>query len=519
MLKHREVPALQTLCLGGVGSLVVALTPQILAKVESHTEPPDGVASLHKSLAFVQQLLFSHVPYCLYDSMALHVLHAVKELIEKTKKTYDPFGSMSAFVMEMNVVVSLTQVVLNHNLKQIDFSAWPKIMRYVLYKNLGKMTGLEVLYLGSCTGGWRTSENDKGIVDGIGGMKNLRSLCLCFDCTDCIIQVIGDNCIHLECLDITSSRSVTDRSIPSLLKCTKLCELELHRTSISVVGLAQLMIGLPKLQDIGRCYEFGHVLNYLSKTYPNCGPFGLKKLITRDLTTESLKLLVELCPKIEYVSLFYDEQISNLTALSTLSNLKDLKLLSCCFYIDNLKQLLELRGCNLTSLHLEHVEEVDLNALIYISQYCPKLKNLVLYNCDFTDQAPSHSRSLKVKPFQDLERLFWVVDCAIVHLELILLHSVNIRFIHLGSSTGITHATIAKILAVNPLKKLEELRILYSSDMNIKSVEMLVTSCSNLRVLSELESWQGISIDELQKFKEFIQTNNFDLDIRPTLSY
>lgn len=519
MLKHREVPALQTLCLGGVGSLVVALAPQILSKIEEFSDPQDGVVSLYKSLDIVQQLLFSHVPYCLYDSMATHVLHAVKDLIEKTKKTYDPFGSMSAFVTEMNVVVSLTGVVLNQNLKQIDFSAWPKIMRYVLYKNLGKLTGLEILYLGSCTGGWRTSENDRGIVEGIAGMKNLRSLCLCFDCSDCIIQVLGDNCPHLESIDITSSRSVTDRSIASLLKCTKLREVQLHRTSISVIGLAQLIAGLPKLQDVGRCYEFGLVLDYLSKSYPSYGPFGLKKLITRDLNTESLRLLVELCPNIESVSLFLDEQIPKLSALAALDNLKELKLLSCCFYADCLKQLLKIRGCNLTSLHLEHVEEIDMNALIYVSQYCPRLKNLVLYNCDFIDQTPTYSRSLRVKPFQCLERLFWVVDCAIVHLELILLNSFNIKFIHLGSSTGITHATITKILAVNPLKSLEELRILYSSDMNINSVKMLVNSCSNLRVLSELESWQGISLDELQKFKEYIQANNFDLDIRPTLSY
>jgi hypothetical protein len=37
---------------------------------------------------------------------------------------------------------------------------------------------------------------------------------------------------------------------------------------------------------------------------------------------------------------------------------------------------------------------------------------------------------------------------------------------------------------------LEELRILYSSDMNMRPVELLLARCGNLRVLSELESWQ-----------------------------
>jgi hypothetical protein len=69
------------------------------------------------------------------------------------------------------------------------------------------------------------------------------------------------------------------------------------------------------------------------------------------------------------------------------------------------------------------------------------------------------------------------------------------------------------------MKHLEELRILYSSDMNMRTVELLLASCGNLRVLSELESWQGISMEELKIFKQHIFSNNFDLDIRPTLSY
>lgn len=520
MPRHREVPSLQSLSLKAIGCVVVSLVPSILSNIQQHfTEQPKGVAVLQRSIEWLRQLLVSHVPYFLYDEMAVEILNAVKALIEKTKKEYYPHRPMSSFLVEMNVVVSLTEVVLTEHLKKIDFSIWPKIMRYVLYKNLFKLSGLEVLNLGSCTVGWRTGDYDKCITDGIVGMKNLRSLCLCFDCTDSIVQIIGDNCLHLQCLDITSSRAVTDRSIPSLLTCAQLREIQLHRTSVSVVGFAQLLIGLTKLQDIGRCDEFGLVIKYLHQNFPHCGPLGLKRVQTRDLSTENLRIFVDMCPKIEYVSLFHDEQNSDMTVLTSMENLKELKLLSCAFYGDYLKQLLEVRGKNIKSLHLEHVEEVDLNTLMYISQYCPQLKSLVLYNCDFLDQQPQQINRYKTKPFQHLERLFWVVDCAVTHLEFILLHAVNIRYIHLGSSTGITHSTIVNILRQNPMKYLEELRILFSSDMNIRTVNLLLSSCVNLRVLSELESWQGISIEELKEFKDFIYSSNFDLDIRPTLSY
>lgn len=519
MPKHCEVRSLQALSLKALGDLVVSLTPSILSNIHQFVEPQKGVACLQRSIEWLRQLLVSHVPYFLYDDMASEVLNAVKASIDKTKKTFYPDMPISSFLVEMNVVVSLTEVVLNANLKKIDFSLWPKIMRYVLYKNLYKLSGLEVLNLGSCTVGWRTTEYDKWITSGIIRMKNLRSLCLCFDCTDSIVQIIGENCPNLQCLDITSSRSVTDRSVTWLLSCVQLREIQLHRTSVSVVGFAQLIVGLTKLQDIGRCDDFGNVIKYLHQNFQNAGPFSLKRVQTRDLTTENLRLFVNICPKIEYISVFHDEQISDLTVLISLENLKELKLLSCAFYSDNLKQLLEVRGSNITSLHLEHVDEIDLNALMFISSYCPSLKRLVLYNCDFiyTQTLPEHRHS--PKPFQNLERIFWVVDCAITHLEYILLHAVNIRYIHLGSSSGIVHDTIVSILKQNPMKNLEELRILYSSDLSIRTAELLLRSCPNLKVLSELESWQGISTNELKSFKQMIESNNFDLDIRPTLSY
>ncbi|XP_031345863.1 uncharacterized protein LOC116172736 [Photinus pyralis] len=518
MPQHRAVQTLQSLSLQGVGMLVVSLAPRILADVRMCSEPQKGVACLKRSLEHVEQLLTCNIPCYLYDSMAVQVLRAVRNLIDKTKKTYDQFAPMSVFLTEMNVVVNLTEVVLNQNLKQIDFSCWPKIMRYVLYKNVHKLTGLEVLNLGSCTVGWHTSDGDRCILDGIADMKNLRSLCLCFDCSDSVIQILADNCLHLQSLDVTSSRSVTDRSVAYLLKCKELRQLQLHRTSVTVVGFAQLLVGLPKLQDLGRCDEFGGVVKYVHLNYTNTGPFGLRKLQTRDLSTESLRFLVAMCPKVEHVCLFHDENITDFTILTTLDNLKELKLSSCAFYAHFVKQLLEIRGYGLTSLHLEHVEEIDLNAIIHISQCCPLLENLVLYNCDFVDQHSSYSR-LKVKPYQHLERVFWVVDCAVNHLEFLLSHSVNIKFIHLGSSTGVTHSSIVNILSVNPMRHLEELRILYSSDMSIRTVELLLASCTKLRVLSELESWQGISMDELKAFRQYINSNNFDLDISPTLSY
>jgi hypothetical protein len=78
---------------------------------------------------------------------------------------------------------------------------------------------------------------------------------------------------------------------------------------------------------------------------------------------------------------------------------------------------------------------------------------------------------------------------------------------------------MAKVLSQNPMKYLEELKILYSDNLSMQTVHLLMTRCENLRVLSELESWQGISEEELTHFRRELKQNNIDLDIRPTLSY
>ncbi|KAK3922389.1 F-box/LRR-repeat protein 7 [Frankliniella fusca] len=521
MPRKKSPGSLQDLALKSIRHVVLSVGQQMIRSI---ADSPEGrleseTVVLQNCLERLNEALFANVPWYLFDRLSQIVLDTVHELIIETRAYFDNCLPISVFVARMNIVVKMTLVAIHPQLKSIDFSAWPKVMRNILYQNLFKMTGLEVLNLGSGSGGWETSDIEKSILSGVVQMKNLVSLCLCFDCTDHILSVVGQNCTLLQKLDVTSSRSVTDRSVPSLLNCSKLKQLLLYRTSVSTEGYAMLLSNLPFLEDLGRCDEFGYVLERIKMTGKFQGPFNLRYFQSRDVTTSHLHLLVAMCSQVTHVSIFHDERISDLTVLSSLEQLTELKLLSCDFFSDNIKSLLEAKGSNLTWLHLEHVEEIDLNALIYISQYCPLLKKLVLYNCEFLDHTSISLRTLHIPPFRHLERITCIADCAQAHLEFLLSNCFNIRFIQLGSSTGIGDAIMAKVLDVNPMKKLEELRILYSDDLSMRTVSLLMTHCENLRVLSELESWEGITKHELAAFRSEILKKNIDLDIRPTLSY
>lgn len=522
MPRKHQVHKLVDLALYSIGEFVTGfgryLTKHIC--VISKTNPEYGHAKLHSMLKFMKHLLSYNVPRHLYDKMSRTVLTAIVNLVKETRGSYNEYALTATFLSEITVALHLTEVVVDTHLKRIEFSAWPKIMRHILYNKLPDMVGLEVLDLGSGSAGWRTSDIEKIIISGVTAMPNLVCFILCFDCTDSIIAALAQNCKKLQQLDVTASRSVTDRSVGPLLSCKYLKKIKLCKTSVTVPGYATLFLEHLNIEDIGRCDEFGYVLEHIhQKNINNTNSFHIKTFESRNFNVEHLYLLIDMCPYITSLCILRDEKIMDLTILAALNYLTELKLLSCDFYAHGIKTLLEIKGCTITNLHLEHVDGIDLNALISISQYCPNINSLVFYNCEFLEQAPIYPRKFAIPPFQYLERIKCVVECANMHLEFLLSHCKNIKFIQLGSSTGIGDETIRRIFSENPMHKLEELKILYSHDLSMKTIQLLMHSCDNLYRLSELENWQGISPTELDIFREELKNTNINLDTSPSLSF
>ena len=124
-----------------------------------------------------------------------------------------------------------------------------------------------------------------------------------------------------------------------------------------------------------------------------------------------LRLLTVMCPKLTHVSLYVDEDAGNLLEpLTSLKELSEIKLLACNFYTDKVDELLKWQGKQLTLLHLEHIDELDMNALCCIAENCPNLLRLVFFSCDFVENF-GHSLSDKKfshPPFQLLQSLVCV---------------------------------------------------------------------------------------------------------------
>lgn len=519
--KH-QVPTLVDLALSSVGEFVATFGRSMVQPIcmISKTNPEYGPVELQSTLQLIKRILSSSVPRHLYDKLSVTILNTVVKLLKETRGTYNDYALTTAFLSEITVILHLTEVAVDANLRAIEFPIWPKIMRHILYNKLHEMVGLQRLDLGSGSAGWRTSDIEKIIINGVSVMPNLISFILCFDCTDNIITALSQNCKRLQKLDVTASRSVTDRSVASLLTCQYLREVKLFRTSVSVSGYADLFLQHPNIEDIGRCDEFGYVLEHIhQKENMTNNSFNIRTFESRNFSIEHINLLVDMCPYITSLCLLRDDRIADLTLLATLSYLRELKLLSCNYYSHGINNLLEIKSPTIISLHLEHVDEIDLNALINISQYCPDIKSLVFYNCEFSERAPIYSRRFAVPPFKFLERIKCVAECANMHLDFLLSHCTNIKFIQLGSSTGIGDETMKRILSKNPMTKLEELKILYSHDLSMETVQLLMQNCEHLHRLAELESWQGITPDELNLFREELKKTNTNLDTSPSLSF
>jgi len=222
-----------------------------------------------------------------------------------------------------------------------------------------------------------------------------------------------------------------------------------------------------------------------------------------------------MCPKLTHVSLYVDEDAGNLLEpLISLKELGEVKLLACNFYTDKVDELLKFQGPQLTLLHLEHIDELDMNALCCVAENCPNLKRLVFFSCDFVENFGSSLADKKFRkpPFEHLLSLVCVSESAPNIIEFLLVHAKNLKSVQFGSTAWFNDDTVAKVLAKGALRKVEEIRILRSYELTMCAVNALLDQCPNLHILAEMDGWEGISQAELFQLRKRIKEDNLDLD-------
>ncbi|XP_072937292.1 uncharacterized protein [Epargyreus clarus] len=519
--RYKQPKALECLALRSLGDWIAKQAELQMLPIASLAQqnPNKAQFTLSRSVENIRDHLDYNVPWMLHDQLALEAIRALSELCEKTKRSLGFRGSMGKFVSQMNVVVKMTEVLFTKNYKVVSIDTIPKMMRSVFYSKLQMLTGLVYLNLGSLSGGWKTSDMEGAIIQSLKELHSLKYLFINYDCTDRILKCIVDNCKNIRKLDVSCSKCVTNESIDIIVKLKYLKSIQLYHTFVTWEGFVKLLLNCKTLEDIGRCDEIGKVLEYIHFTDPKVGPFQLKIFVSRYATNNHLNLAIEMCPFIRNMTVFHNTLQSDLMALIGLQDLRELKLLSCDFYADQIKQVLQVKGCNIVYLHLEHVDQIDINALMYISQMCPLLETLTLYNCTLIQHTSLYTKKLEILPFRNLKKITCVSTFTDEQLLFLLTNCLNVEFIHFGTAVQLTDEFIFKLLDKNPLIYLKELRIMQSDFLSMLSVERIIQSCMSLQVLVELESWSMITESDREYIKNYIKINNYNVNTEPIRRY
>lgn len=491
------------------------IAQQLMPIVRNLTREDIDKKFLKRLIPDLKEVFEYNIPFNLYDKLLVELFMEITKLIEQINKHFHMKTQMAKFLSQVHIAISLSEIFFSSNLRNLGFDSVPKMMRHLFYTNLCKFTGLTSINLGSMSGGWKTNDMEPIILKGLSNMNNLTSLTLNYDCTNHILERLNENCKKLRYIDLTNSKSIDNDSMDILIQLKQLNVVHLHRTSVGIDGYIKCLMNLPHLYDVGRYDDLGKCLSCIDDFFPNCPKLKLKKFITHYATTHHLQLLAERCPDIYMVSIFHNVLLIDLMQLIGLNCLSELKLLSCDFFADQIRNVLEIKGCNITYLHLEHVDEIDMNALMYITQFCPDLKKLVMYNCELIDSTSLYTSKLAIPPFINLEHLTFVVQCSRIHIEFVLSRALKIKFIHLGTMVDSTDILFDNILLYNPLAHLEELRIMNSDFLTINTAYKLVETCDKLCRMNELESWNMVKEEEFNEFKQFLKNKNLDIDITP----
>lgn len=513
MPKFRQPAKLETLATKQSAVWLCNVGANMIELIKDMTDAKKASIDSDKVVEIAHDLFERFVPYYLYKPLSIEVIKGITNLVAKCKETMDFRTDMAKFLGRIQIAIHLAEALISTKLRVLDFEETPKMIRTIFYTNLKNMNGLEYLNLGSLSAGWETMKMEYLILDGLQGMNNLQHLSLNYDCTDKILMTLAEHCPKLVSLDITNSKNIENKSIDILVDLKHLKVLQLYRTSVTMEGYINILLHLPELLDVGRYDQLGRCLEFIDDYHPTYKNFKLANFASNFATTKQIQILCECCPNIRAISLFHNILLLDLMTLIGLNNLCRLKLLSCDFFADQIKTVLEVKGCNITHLDLEHVDEIDMNALIYISQFCPDLKSLTMCNCNLIDSTSISCQRLQVPPFMNLEHLTLIGDCSIKHIEFILCNAFRIKFIHFGTQVPTNDGLFEKIFLRNELLFLEELRILHSDFVTIKTAYDLVDNCVNLQKLYELDCWLGIIPGDLDKLKRYIKEKNYDVDL------
>lgn len=442
---------------------------------------------LSRQIELIRKFIDRNVPKMLHNKFVFEAIRELSQLfyrIEHSEKCSS----------QLNVISRMLETLLTENLTCISLNS--KQM-----KQFGSSLYLKSHMLKSVTD--LTVELKPGIHDSsireiqvIQLLKELDNLkCLSIDyCTDNILRCLTMNCKLIEKLNLNNS-NINDNNIEILTELSNLKSIYLYATAVSQKGIEILLKFCTNIEHIDTDTNFvACAIEQIVSYKENAGTqFRLKSYVNDSETTKKqLQLVILKCPLIQKVMFTkYQFSQSYLMILNDLKDLSELKLAGYSFSTDQIKEVLQIRGRNLVHLHLQKVDQIDINALMLVSQMCPNLQSLIIEKCNYVKQTlltvesnfSNRENTVLCPSFNNLKTLSVGVNGGWPPTEELLLFLLsncpNVEFVHVRGK--LISQIISKVLDNNPLNCLKELRIWMcdNSVLSMLVIERILQNCIN----------------------------------------
>jgi len=482
--------------------------------------------------------VLSHIVHYLEDRVFNTVLNGLDRATRIYKSSWTRTTDNRIFTKVMYGIMKFTEVVVLPKKKVLLLDQIPQILRNKLYSHLHEMKNLTNLNLGSGSGGSVTEAFEDKFLAGVTVLKNLKLFTLKYDCTANILKALSNTCRKtLRLLDVERSQKVGDGSIKHILCFTGLVSLGIFNTSLSARNQAQLLKGLKRLERLPRGDFLCEALEYIEEEEPEVAEnliLGIRDFWASEdyyfHSSDQLLLVAKICPRIETMLFMFNKEEAKLQDITAFSCLKEFDIWGGDFYSDELYVTLEQVGPQLTKLNLVHIEELDKRAIMMLSQSCSNLKILGFYNCGFRepnrlqeerneeedafialDRMTRRQEDQMIMQWLDVEKLNITSEIGPQQLICLVSMCLNLTHLSLGMHTSISDLALQNILSTNCLQYLQHFKCAQTSNLTMKSVDLLLLTCPNLTACLSMEYWEGISSMELDSFKDQLRRENMKL--------
>ena len=283
-------------------------------------------------------------------------------------------------------------------------------------------------------------------------------------------------------------------------------------TNISPFGYAELLRSLHELCSLGRCDSFGEVIttfyhkwSVYKRSVATIPAFLALERVDCEgpVSGYELHLFSEHCPKLVSIRLVYNPVVSrtsgsepdlpDLAALSRISNLDQLGVMSADFYSHSLFTVIKTTGGKLTQLELSNVDELNLASLMMIGDACRQLTHLTVCCCHYTPEQDDRSRMEQActpqaragenKPFSRLKSAAFILTTP-THIPILkypIFFALNLEELKLNQIyQPLEDSFISSLVSWNPLQALLQFSLTNGPHLTLMAANILIQASADL---------------------------------------